>query len=77
MSEITLHTTDTASDLEETAALDILRTFTRGSVPALDNCDFAPLLKGENGGLVSCLIAQSRWGGLHVHSLAVSESLRK
>ena len=76
MSAITLHVTDEPSAEDSVGALDILRTFTRASVPKLDNHDFALLLKDEAGTLVGGLIAQSRWGGFLVDILALSESLR-
>lgn len=76
MSAVTLHETDSPSDEDSAGALDILRTFTRASVPRLDNHDYALLLKDETGVLQGGLIAQSRWGSFHVDILALGDTLR-
>ena len=76
MAKITLHATDTPSEDDTAGALAILRTFTRASVPTLDNHDFALLLKDEAGILRGGLIAQSRWGGFFVDILALTDELR-
>ncbi|WP_298305410.1 N-acetyltransferase [uncultured Erythrobacter sp.] len=76
MTAITIHKTEKLSDGEYARTLDILRTFTRSSVPILDNHDFALLLKDKANVLVGGLIAQSRWGGFHIDILTLSEHLR-
>lgn len=76
MVSVTLHETDAPSSEDSAGALDILRTFTRASVPTLDNHDFALLLKDEAGVLHGGLIALSRWGSFLIDILAVSEELR-
>ncbi|MEO0589623.1 MAG: GNAT family N-acetyltransferase [Pseudomonadota bacterium] len=76
MSQITLHETDAPTAKDATAALEVLRSFTRASVPKLDNHDYALLLKKEDGTLVGGLIAQSRWGGFHIAILALADGLR-
>ncbi|MEM6586531.1 MAG: GNAT family N-acetyltransferase [Pseudomonadota bacterium] len=76
MSAVTLHETDSPSDEDSARALEILRTFTRASVPTLDNHDYALLLKDDTGALQGGLIAQSRWGSFYIDILAVSDALR-
>jgi len=76
MGDIYLHETDKPTPEDCAGALEILRQFTRASVPTLDNHDYALLLKDEAGMLVGGLIGQSRWGGFLVDILALSHSMR-
>jgi len=76
MTAIAVHRTEKPSDQNYQDLLEVLRTFTRASVPTLDNHNFALLLEDEAGSLVGGLIAQSRWGGFHIDILALSEDLR-
>ena len=57
--------------------MEILRKFTRDSVPTLDNQDFAALVT-ETGGVrtIGGLIGSSRWGGFHIEMIALPELLR-
>lgn len=76
MSKVALHVTDAPSDDDQAEMLEVLRTFTRESVPSLDNHDYTLLLKDEAGALVGGLIAQSRWGSFYIDILALSDELR-
>jgi GNAT superfamily N-acetyltransferase len=76
MINVFLHETDAPSAADCAAALEILREFTRASVPTLDNHDYAVLLKDEAGVPVGGLIGLSRWRGFLIDILALSKPLR-
>jgi GNAT superfamily N-acetyltransferase len=76
MGQISLLETDSPTAEDCAGALEILRQFTRATVPRLDNHDYALFHKDEAGVLVGGLIGQSRWGGFLVDILARSPSLR-
>ena len=76
MTDVTLIETETLSAKDAADALEVLRTYTRASVPVLDNHDYALLRRHESGALMGALIAQSRWGGFEIDILALSQTLR-
>ncbi|GCE82716.1 GNAT family N-acetyltransferase [Komagataeibacter diospyri] len=62
---------------DEDAVLAILRDFTRGMVGYIDNHDLVIVIRDRVTGTIrGGLVAQSRWGEMHIDMLAVSPHLR-
>ena len=76
MKNVAIQLTDKPSEDARAAVLDVLRQFTRESVPILDNQDFAALLTDADDRIVGGLVASSRWGGFHIDIMALPAALR-
>lgn len=76
MGDVTIRVTAEPSEAERSAVLTDLRQFTRETVPALDNQDFAALVVDPAGDVIGGLIASSRWGGFHVEMVALQPAYR-
>lgn len=76
MGDVTIRATAEPSEAERSAVLTALRQFTRETVPALDNQDFAALVVDPAGDVIGGLVASSRWGGFHVEMVALPPALR-
>jgi len=76
MENMAIRLTDRPSEEDRAAVLDVLRQFTRDSVPTLDNQDFGALVADPDNRIVGGLVASSRWGGFHIEIIALPAMLR-
>lgn len=72
--DITILSRPTRED--EDAVLSILRDFTCGVVGYIDNHDLVIVIRDRAGTIHGGLVAQSRWGEMHIDMLAVASHLR-
>ena len=76
MENMAIRLTVLPSEEDRAAVLDVLRQFTRESVPTLDNQDFGALVADPESRIVGGLIGSSRWGGFHIEMIALPAILR-